>query len=268
MFAAVRASRAIKRSSGRRKGRGKLLHCSTFNGPKNQSQACYHDVASDPQLQTSSSLDNNYTQIAPFNSVTTQGGRAYTYVFQFILADLPLALSPGTNMLLPSGMLKFHAQPGAKAGVYTTAWHNMPTQLVEHHYGSTGSGRFRRNYSNYYHYQWMLYCVAGSTIQQAKYRLVPELIRISGTYARTSRYITAPLNRFRARLRASSDQTCKAAFGRYTYRGYGSVAQGRNVWFYGAYNVGQGYQRFSPYGYQLDLTFMGAPGKFIEWRRQ
>ena len=267
MFAAVRASRAIRRSSGRRKGRGKLLHCSTFNGPRNQPHPCYHDVASDPEFQTSSSLDNNYTQIAPYNTSASHHGRAYTYLFQFTLADLPLAVTPGTGILLPSGMLKFHAMPGAKAGSYTTAWHNMPSQYTEYATGRT-RGRLGRTYRDYYYYQWMLYCVAGSTIQQAKYRLVPEFYNITGSNARSSRYIAAPLSRFRSNLKVSPDHTCKVLFGNASNRGYGTVYQGRNVWFSGRYNVGQGHVLFTPYGYQLDLTFMGAPGKYLEWRRQ
>ena len=73
MFATIRASRAIRRSSGRRKGRGKLLRCSTFNGGSYTTAPIYHDTVSNPELQTSRSKDSNYTQIAPYNSNSGRG---------------------------------------------------------------------------------------------------------------------------------------------------------------------------------------------------
>ena len=264
MFAAVRASRAIRRSSGRRKGRGKLLRCSTFNGGAYTTGHIYHDTVSNPELQTSRSKDSTYTQIAPYNGSTRPGGRAFTYLFQFIIEGLPVEITPGTGILVPDGMLKFHSY----SGTYSRAWHNMPSRYSDYSYGTSGSGRFRRTYRNYLYYQWMIYCVAGSTAQQAKYRLVPEHYAITGTSAGAGRYIAAPLSRFRNFLSNHSDQTLISNIGNYSNRGYSAARQGQNTWLVGNYNVGQGHRRFYPYGYQLDLTFLGMPGKFIEWRRQ
>lgn len=264
MFAAVRASRAIKRSSGRRKGRVKLLHSSTFYGGYNVNGPIYHAVAPDPQIQTSLVKDGNYTQIAPWNSSASPGGAAYTYLFQFTLSGLPLLITPGTGIVVPNEMLKFHST----TSTYSNAWNNMPSNYVLYHRRVWRSGRFRRTFNNYGYFRWMVYCVTGSTIQQAKYRLVPELTGMAGNSVWNNRYLAAPLARFRNYMKTGSDATLKQVLGNWGNRGYNAFVQGQNVWLTGSYNVGQGYITFSPYGYQLDLTFMEAPGKYLEWRRQ
>jgi hypothetical protein len=114
----------------------------------------------------------------------------------------------------------------------------------------------------------MLYCVTGSTIQQAKYRLVPEHTGLSGSSSYNARYLAAPLARFRNYMKSGSDATLKRVLGNYSNRGYTAFIQGQNVWNYGTYNVGQGNRNFYPYGYQLNLEMLNAPGNYLEWRRQ
>jgi hypothetical protein len=264
MFAAVRASRAIKRSSGRRKGRVKLLHSSTFYGGVYQTAPIYHAIQQDPQLQTSRVKDDNYTHIVPWNSNTRSGGASNTYLFQFTLSGLPLLITPGTGIVVPNEMLKFHST----TSTYSSAWNNMPSNYVLYTRRTHRSGRFRRTYTDYGYFRWMVYCVTGSTIQQAKYRLVPELTGATGSSSYSNRYLAEPLARFRNYVKTGSDATLKRVLGSYGNRGYNAFNQGQNVWGYGIYDVGQGYTAFSPYGYQLDLTFMEAPGKYLEWRRQ
>ena len=266
MFAAVRASRAIKRSSGRRKGRGKLLECSAFYGPLwVRSQRGYYAAASNPQFQTSRSKDDTYTQIVPWNSDSRSA--ANTYFFQFRLQGLPLVCPAGSSMVVPQGMLKFHSTGGA----YANGWHDVKTGgFVQKNTYRKRSLRFWKTVTDYGYFRWVLVCVAGSTIQDAKYRLAPEFYHSAGHSSYSGRVIPAALQRFRSHLRTSSDAPCIAIMGNYSNRGYaGPFWQGQNTWGGGSWSgTWGGYQSFTFYGYQLDLTFMGAPGKFIEWRRQ
>ena len=209
-------------------------------------------------------MDTSYTQITPWNS--NPRSLANTYFFQFRLQGLPLTVAAGTSMVVPEGMLKFHAS----SGQFGTNWNTFKTDGLQWRKSYRArAGRFWRNKTSYGHYRWVLVCVAGSTIQDAKYRLAPEYYNLHGSDGYSARYIAAPLSRFRSHLKNSSDATCKAIMGNYSNRGYGGPFwQGDITWSQGTFNIQGGFVNAQFYGYQLDLSFMGAPGKFIEWRRQ
>ena len=256
MFAAARAHKAIKHSGGRRKGRGKLLELSYYYGPWNRT-AGYHHREPSPKFQTGVPLDDEYSGTVPWNSNYMSLGR--TYAIQFTLSGLPLMCPVGTRIDVPRNVMSYYFDRTE----HTDAWKPINNDNSINYFYNGGS---------YAQQRWRLYCVAGSTVQQAKYRLCNEHIYYYGRAARSNPYVPGMYATLRSILTNSSDETLRIQLGNRRNRGYssyGPLPHGHGVFGYGAYSIpgNHGWVWAYVLGWRFDLSNYGLPGKYIELKR-